>query len=343
MDSITTLLLNYDLLTDGERVEADAHLAAHPEDAPLVAEGRALHALLDHAAKAGAELPDVEAVAQFLAMNVGHHPPPPELATLGDRIEAAFAAHPELERQYSMMQDRLRTLADGAESPRAQFERLAGYDLDGLPSARTPTMASPVSPDTPPPPPQKLRTWRARAEEVEDRPLLQRLSFPRLLLAATVLGALVYGGLFLASNAQRTELEHLASLEEIPVEYEGLRLRGADGFADPAAERYAAALDRLHAARSSTLGLFPHYDEAQLDTTLYLLREVTQLDAPDAPLGLEAWYLMGRIFLYRGEVEPARKALQLVVERQGPAAPDALRLLDALPSERVVSMAQITG
>lgn len=341
MDS-TALLLNYDRLTDAERAEADAYLAEHPEGAALVAEGRALHGLLDQAAKAGATLPDVEAMAQFLAMSVGTHTPPAELATLGDRIEAAFEAHPELERQYSMMQDRLRVLADGAESPRAQFERLAGYGIDRLPPAR-PTAPAGL-PEPPPlprpsPAPSKHRAWRAPAEG-EDRPLLQRLSFSRLLLAAAVLGALVYGGLFLASSAQQTHFERIADLEGVPSEYEGLRLRGTDGLMDPAAERYAAALDRLHAARSSTLGLFPEYDDAQLDTTLYLLRQVTELDAPDAPLGLEAWFLMGRILLYKGEVEPARQALRLVVERQGPAAPDALRLLDAIPPERVVSMAR---
>lgn len=334
-------LLNYDSLPASARAEADAYLAEHPDAARLVAEGRALHALLGQAARFGAEVPDTEALAQFVtAQFMAHRPLPPEVEALGQRIHDALAAHPELERQYSMMLDRLRSLTDAAESPHTQFERLVGYSLTGAPS-RTPT-SGPADANGAPAvaaPRQRHRSWRAPADEPDGRPLLQRLSFPRLALAASLLLALLYGSLFLASNAEQTEWERLANLEAIPSEYEGLRLRGVDGGMDPAAERYAAALDRLNTARSSTLGLFPAYDEAQLDTTVQLLRQVTELDQPDAALGLEAWYLIGRVLLYRGDVAAARDAFQIVVERQGPSTPDARRLLDALPSERVVSVA----
>jgi hypothetical protein len=335
---IETLLLNYDALTPAERDEADAHLAAHPQADTLVAEGRALRALLEQVAHAGADVPNPEAVAQYVvAQYMARGPLPPDLAVLGRRVEAAIRTHPQVERQYSIMQDRLRALTDHAASPRAHFERLVGYSLDAAPGADTPMAPPMTAAAAPDPAPHDLRhPWRSSPGGAP--PALRRV-VPRLLLAASLLLALAYGGLLLASNAKQTDLERLANLGAVPAEYEGLRLRGMDGIMDPAADRYAAALDRLNDARSTTLGLFPRYDEAGLDSTLLLLREVAALDDPDAALGLEAWFLIGRILLHQGEVEAARSALRLVVERQGPSTPDARRLLDALPPERIVSMA----
>lgn len=338
MDEIEHLLLNYDALALAERAKAEAYLADHPEAQALVTEGRALYAVLEQAARSGGEVPDPESVARYvLSRHASRHPLPPDLAALGRRVEAALRAHPEVERQFSIMQDRLRALIDGAESPRTQFERLAGYPLD---SAPPPEMEpAPSEPEAPSLPQDRSRSWRAPSRAPDPRPPLRQVSLPRLALAASALLALTYVGLLLASNATQTEFERLADLESVPSEYEGLRLRGVDGLMDPAAERYAAAVGQLNEARSTTLGLFPSYDQAGLDTTLYLLQQVTTLDGPDAALGLEAWYLIGRILLYQGNTDAARAAFQIVVERQGPSTPDARRMLQALPTERVVSMA----
>ena len=349
MDDIELKLLNYDALSSTERAEAEAHLAAHPEASALVDEGRALRGLLEQAARAGADVPDAEAVAQYVAaQHMAHQPLPPDLAALGERVEAAFAAHPEVERHYSIMRDRLYALTAEAESPRAQFERLTGTRLksnrlrsrrltDGprendLPDDEL-AEVPPVRPAQPAPD-RRPQSWRATVRASTSVPFLHRYSPARLALAASVLLAMLYGGLFLAGGAAQTKLQRLANLDDVPAAYEGLRLRGMDGAMDPTAERYAAALDHLNAARSTTLGLFPRYDAARLDTTLHLLHEVTEFDEPSGALGLEAWFLIGKVLLHQGAVEPAREAFLIVVERQGPSAPDAQRLLDATASPR---------
>lgn len=348
MDDLEIRLLNYDTLSSAERAEVEAYLAAHPEASALVDEGRALRALLEQAARAGADIPDAEAIAQYVAaQHMAHQPLPPDLAALGQRVEAAFAAHPEVERHYSIMRDRLHALTAEAESPLAQFERLTGTRLKSnrLTNRRLTdrphendlaVAAAEVPPLRPaqPAPARRPKSWRATVRESTSVPFLQRYSPARLALAASVLLAMLYGGLFLAGNAGQTTFQRLADLNDVPAAYEGLRLRGADGFMDPTAERYAAALDHLNAARSTTLGLFPHYDPAQLEATLHLLQEVTELDEPNGALGLEAWFLIGKILLHQGDVEPAREAFQIVVERQGPSAPDAQRLLDATAAPR---------
>ena len=330
MDAVEHQLLNYDALPATERDDVEAYLAAHPEAQALVDEGRALRAFLNEAAQTGAALPDAEEVARYLAAQYfGHQPLSPALQALGERVEAAFASHPEVERQYSIMRDRLEHLNASAESPAAQFERLVGYRLDApVPGRIEADVPAPSSPAHGPEPVSRHRSWRAPAER-EAIPLLRRVSRPSFALAASVLLALIYGGLFVASNAQQTYYERLAGLGSAPTEYEGLRLRGVDGLMDPAAERYAEALDELDAARSSVLGLFPSYDPERVDAALGLLREVTELEDDDAALGLEPWFLIGQILLHEGDVEAAREAFQIVLDRQGPSAPDAQRLLDA--------------
>ncbi|MEP0547205.1 MAG: hypothetical protein ABJF88_09760 [Rhodothermales bacterium] len=338
MEDLEHLLLNYDDLPAAERAQADAYLDAHPGAASVLAEGRALRGLLEQAARAGADLPDAESIAHYVAArHMAHHPLPSDLAALEQRIEAALAAHPDVERQFSMMQDRLRTLTAEAESPRAQFERLTGRRLGGAQPKET---ASPLPFAPLPEPPVEHRNpserrarsggWRTSVADYAAIPFLQRVSLPRLAFAASFVLVLVYGSLFVASRAGQPRTVRLADLGAVESEFAGLRLRGADGVMDPAADRYAAALETLHDARTSVLGLFPSYDAEGLGDTVHLLEETITLGGEDSALGLEAWFLIGKILLYEGETDAARDAFRIVVDRQGPSAPDAQRFLDQL-------------
>ncbi|MEM1042438.1 MAG: hypothetical protein AAGI91_07385 [Bacteroidota bacterium] len=329
MGSIEQALLNYDDLPASERDAVDAYLAEHPEAELIRAEGRAVRALLDDAARAGAEVPDAESMARYLASQyaAGNHPLPPDLAALGNRIEDAFDEHPELERRYAMMQDRLKTLTQGAESPAAQFKRLTSLPLD--PDGSSGIGFTPYTP-TAVPKREPARSWRTSVTDRPAVPLRRRVSLPRLALAASLALALLYGGLFFASGSSLSSYERLAGLDEVADEFQGLRLRGADGDMDPVADRYAEALDALHDARSTTLGLFPSYAPDGLREATALLEQAASLGAPDGPIALEARFVIGKIRLYQGDEAAARQAFQTVVDERGPSAPDAQRLLDAL-------------
>lgn len=337
MDDIERQILNYDDLPAEERRAVDAYLQEHPAAARLRDEGRALRALLEEAGRLGAEAPDAEAIAQFVAaQHMAQRPLPADLAALGRRIEAAFEEHPEVERQYSIMQDRLKALTAESESPRAQFERLTGHRLGARPRATerhglTPAAAEPTAPAPQPVRRDRSKGWRTSV--TDPLSLLQRVSLPRLAFAATFVAVLLYASLFVASRAGQPEHVRLADLDAVEKEFAGLRLRGPDGELDLAADHYAEALETLDDARSSFLGLFPRYDPDALAEAIRLLEQTVDVEGSDSALGLEAWFLIGEILLHQGEVEAARDAFEIVVEQQGPSAPDAQRLLNEIAVE----------
>lgn len=330
MDDIERQILNYDELPADERRAVDAYLDAHPEAASLLDEGRAVRSLLEEAARFGTKVPDAESIAHFVvAQHLAQRPLPDDIAALGEHIEESFAEHPEVERQYSMMQDRLKTLTAEAESPRVQFERLTGHRL----GARHHTTSADQPVEPPPavaPAAHRDRSKGWRTSVTDHLSLLQRISLPRLALAATFVVALLYGSLFVASRAGQPERIRLADLDAVEKEFAGLRLRGPDGQLDLATDRYAEALETLSKARTTVLGLFPSYDAEDLTESIRLLEQVVELEGPDSALSLEAWFVIGKILLHQGEVGAAQDALQIVVDRGGPSAPDAQRLLDEL-------------
>jgi hypothetical protein len=301
MNDIEQKLLTYDDLAPAEQEEVARYVEEHPEWAPLLAEVRALHALL-RAGRADAA-PDASAVAEYV-LSRALDPPSPEREARHAHVEAALAEDPALARQAREMARTLEQIAAESEDPVAHFERLTGRRLDAAPAAPAATPA-----------PRVLR-WQ---------PL-------RLALAACLALAVLYGALALASRLTQPERALLADLGDLPGDYEGLRFRG-DAPADRTADRYALALEALDDARSSTLGLFPTYDAAALDTVAARLREVVDTSGPGSWEGLEALYVLGKIRLYQGRDEEAIWALQAVVALEGPHAADARRLLDYLQHE----------
>lgn len=313
MSTIEDLLLSYDDLTPQEREQADEYLAAHPEAQAAVREGRRLRAVL----RAGQPAPpaglpsDADVAALLAALHAGGATLPSHLADLRDRVEAGRELDAAFDARCVELEDRLEAVTEAAPPPRAHFEALTGRSLDAPEDSPEAETESPRRrPDR-----QPLRSEHRRSSPV----------WAAVFAVFAVVG--LYGVLFVASETTSPAHQQLAALDEVRVAPVGLRLRGADGTVDLVTEHYAEAIEALHGARSTTLGLFPHYHPEGLQEALSQLRAATQRDAPDGAIGLEARFLKGRLYLHLGEVEAARGAFETVVERQGPSAPDARVLL----------------
>lgn len=305
MKFIEQQILLYDDLSSSERGEVDHYVEAHPQWSPLLAEAKALHALLGTLSPSGEALDILDLAQYVLARHLDLRPEATPLASHYAVVEQALAEHPALERQARAMAKTLEQIAAEAEDPAAHFERLTG---------------------------RRLEPMRQDEKAIAPAFRLYRLQPLRLALAASVVLAVLYGALALVSRTLEPERVQVAALADLPASYEGLRLRG-EGAADRTSDRYAAALDRLAAARSSVLGLFPTYDAAELDAVAADLREVIDASGPGSWEGVEALYILGRIRLYQGQAEEATWALQSVVALDGPHASDARRLLDYLQAE----------
>ncbi len=314
MTSTELNLLLYDDLPTAERAEADAYLTEHPEAADLRDEGRRLRALTAAAADRGSTLTP-EALADYLATRLD--PIPSRRAReLEQRVRAATATDPELARAYGRLQDRLSEIEDALPPFGEHLEALTGRSLPEAP-------AQPLG-----------FAGRPRAADREAVPRMRRVRFARLAVAASLLCAVLYGALFAAGEMGRPLSHELAALDDLPKTYRAFAVRGESGTPDPVADRYAEALATLDEGRSSTLGLFPRYDPAALDTALRLLEEAAERGEPHSALVLEARYLTGRIHLYRGELDAAEAALREVVEEGGPSAPHAQELLEEVELNR---------
>lgn len=316
-------ILLYPDLPPEERRAVDAAVAGQPELEAMLDDVRDLHALFGEAELSDALQPGVEALSHYV---VSGGLPPRGTDPVADRLRAALDTDAALREEYETMQARMAQLDTEAEPAELQFQRLA---------ARKPAAEAPL----PPPPAAPTRRPRParRAKEREaissGRHLVTRVAFRRAVAAFVVVCAIGYAALFAAGPSMLSDEQRLADLDEVPV-YTGFRLRGPGGVTDPTLQAYGEAVQALEDARRSTLGLFPHYDARELEAAAARLETLIAEHPGSEALTLDARYVLAKVRLYQGNEDAARRQLRTVLQREGPSAPDAERLLEALDAER---------
>ena len=296
MNAIEQKILAFGDLPAAEQQELETYVRQHPEWAPLLADTRALHSLLEAThAPAGPTTDDL--AAYVFAEATGSDSAPDAKDVITEKLKS----DPEVAREVRLLRRRLDTIAADTADPVDHFERLTGRTLhtDSAPAKRAE--------------PGRVLAWR---------PL-------RFALAASLALAALYGLLALANQATQPERTLLADLSATPALYDNMRLRGGESPSDPA-EGYGQAREMLLGARSSFLGLFPSYDADELERAARSFRALADEFEPDTWEGSEALYTFGRIRLYQGRDEEAAQAFRLVVTHNGPHALDAQRLLSAI-------------
>jgi anti-sigma factor RsiW len=310
MRQIEALLFIYDDLSSSERSEADVFLKEHPEMRARVEEGRRLRGLLEAAAPRAVSDADLATIA-VLRASAGEEA---LLARLEARLAEALQEDPALAERLAELEARYDALNAGLPSPAEHFEHLRNMPPASPPRHQPPRRPAPAGDR-----PQRKPARRARL---------------RLPVAALLIVGVLFGSLYLASETTRPAYERAAALAQLPPPPPALRLRGADGVADLQTERYVDAVESVRSARRSVAGLFVRYDEAALRAGLADLRDTYAMN-PAGAIGLEARFAMARVHLHLGEIPEARLALEEVVEREGPSAPHARRLLEELSARGI--------
>ena len=153
----------------------------------------------------------------------------------------------------------------------------------------------------------------------------------RLALAASLAFVAIYVVLSVMSWQLQTERARLAGLHNASDVFEEMRFRGQSN--DPPPDDLVESLEILREARSSTLGLFPSYDEERLAAAAELVGGVAADIDQTTLRRIQAHYILGKIRMYQGRDVEAARALQAVVDDQVPGAEDARRLLDFIGAQ----------
>ena len=321
MDNVEEQILSYPHLPVEEKRDIEAYVEANPEWAPLLQDVRSIEHLAERA----------EVNRSFDALlatyvTVQHlHP-----EAVPSRLQAAFAElEARTEEDETLRQDldaaRRRVQdAEAAVDPVSHFESLTDHTLD--PERSREPAADPES---------------SEAREATPSLLEVFLNLPVLLRRGAVAVVVLvgfYGVLYGVSTALQSPLDRLATVEvssQVVDSYADTNLRSPVPEADTASvdERYLKALSTLRKARTSTLGLFPRYDQDALAQAEQGLSRVLERVEPESFLALEANFYLGKISLAQEEVEAARRHFKTVVKEEGRQADEAYDILKTLQQE----------
>ena len=338
-------ILSYPHLSPEEQREVEAYVDEHPEWAALLDDVRSLQTL----AEAVQREQDASRTASVLAVYVvGRHLAPDDASTelqeaFAD-MEARLQDDEVLRRRAEAMQDRVEE-AEAAVNPRQHFETLTGQEVAAGPAVPDETIREVAESSPPPREPtgESRSSGEIKADRAPDRAPATgaaTMSRPaRWAMAAVVLVAAVYGLLYAASWSTQSTAQQLAVMNVNTDVIESYQTRVRSPMPQAASDTtpdalYLEALPLLRDARTSTLGLFPHFDQRKLKEAETLLHRVLEKTPDGSFLQLEAYFHLGKINLAQGEVETARGQFKEVVRREGRRATEAYRILRELEEAR---------
>lgn len=327
MKDIEEQILSYPHLSAEKQREVEAYVEARPEWTSLLRDVRTIESLVRGVdGKRSESLLTTYVVMQHL------HPGdvPSELAESFARLEQELEENPELRERAEAARQRLKN-AEATVDPAAQFESLTGHALESD-TAETPAAETTSTRDAIPNR-DAAAPLQAFVDELLRLPLAMRWAGAAV---ALLLGT--YTVLFTASEVSQSPLDRLAAVDvsnQVVSNYTSTTTRSAAPSPDTltADQLYVDALTAVKDARTSTLGLFPSYDDAELDRADRLLNQVLDRTESGSFLALEVRYYLGKVNLAQEQVEAARSHFRAVVEREGRMAEKARDILDTLQKE----------
>ncbi len=323
MENIEDKILRLSGLSAEEQQAVEAYVDAHPEWRALLDEVKALSAMAREA-RILHRVND-EALAYYVVAQHSELSASPALQRVFDDLEDRLDGDPDLRARFEALTARLQEVASSFD-PAAQFEELSGF-----PAASLEGLSAEATSGAPAREREKETAWFPSIEDV------LVFSLPRTVqwaAAAVVLVGLLYGGLFVVSQALQSDIERLALVDPGETRLEGysLTLRGAPATADTSSTDafYLEALRTLRDAQTTTLGLFPRYNQQKLRQAEQLLQRVIEREKNRSFLQVEAYFFLGKVHLAQGKIEAARSNFQTVAIREGRRASEAVEILTQL-------------
>ena len=339
--NIEEQLTLYPELSSDERNAVAAYVSAHPQWRPALEEAKKWDQLLAQVRRLGEDLSGDEALAYYVTTR-GLQPDraPDSVKHFVNRIEERIATEPALAARVAEMESKMRALEEGSPAS-AQFEALRmRHRGPSEPDSAHRTLRPARDRERSQAPQHGAPSAGANGRESYGRSTrLSTAGRPqaganlRRAAAALVVAAALYGVLVVAGNLARPSHERLAEFTDVELSLEGYEhVRGdsQNGRPQSSVELYVGALHQLRTAHKSSLGLFPRYDAARLDSAAALLRATIEDEPEGSFLAGEATYLLGKTELARGNLDAAREAFERVMAARGRRSAEASQLLDEL-------------
>ena len=367
MTSPEDRILSYPRLSAAKQQEVQDFVDAHPEWAPLLND-------VKHLSWAGPVSPpdrDERSAAgdRLIAFYVTATYVEPErmwsqeLRDAFRRLEHRAASNKRLAERIKTFRERIQR-AESEVDPVAQFEALSSESLSSevdSPEADSPPpsppetsmtesssspdstqVESPNAPASPAPSDPENETAEDASEPsgvlgwVARWPSEVQWAFAALFVAGCLAGAL-WG----IDQLTRSPLDELAAVEASQTRIEGYRMDAMSSVADSdsvSADRlFLQALVKLREARTTTLGLFPRYDEEKLAEAQTLLQQAVEVAEPSSFVELESRFFLAKSYLAKEQLFEARGELQVLARRDSRRAAESVGLLQDL--QRVAPIA----
>ena len=326
MTSIKERIFRYPDLTSVEQADLEEAIEAHPDRVALrslLSEVKGLDDRL-HRTPLPPEEPDSspplpDALLALYAVRTEHDLDrtwSPAMQQAFAEVENHLDHDSDLRARMDMMQERVREV-QSAVDPTHHFESIAGYNLNtSSASASEANAASPAS------------------SSANEPNLLQRLNLFSKHLTYSLAGAgaalLLYGALFLLSMTMQSPAERMAALDRDQTNIEGYEIttRSIETTPQSNDEQFLMGLEALDRSYTTTLGLFPRFDDAKLARAQEHFEALVEDEPSDSFLQLEARFFLGKTYLAQENIEGARDAFRYVVIGEGARASEASALLE---------------
>ncbi|PEN08821.1 hypothetical protein CRI93_03455 [Longimonas halophila] len=354
MNTLEHDIFRYVDLSDAEQRAVEKRVAERPEYEALLAEVKQLEAelrrvRLPNVSEEGGESVPLSLLALYAIDRArsARASDREALQPFFEEVEARLAHDTDLQRRLQPMIDRAKELDDTFDVAN-HLQSVTGIDLEAVPvhdtsdsnnenddgpsttalgtnghasvgtasSSRDSRGATPRKGQNEPPHRASGQVWRAARYAA--------------MIAAVLLVA--YGVLLGISIATQAPAERMAVLNPDEMHVEGYQVRTRSATAAPRSndERFLQALEVLRASHSAPLGLFPQFNEAQVQEAQNLLTTVVDNEEAGSFLQLEASFFLAKTHLAQSEIEPARQALKRVVMGEGRRIDEATRMLESL-------------
>lgn len=369
-------ILSYSRLSDAEQQEVEAFVDAHPEWAPLLTDVKHLReatsaspaddnpsesegtssaaedtAAEDTAAE-GTAAEDMLLAFYVTATYVEPGTRSQKLREAFQHLEDRAASDERLAQRIELFRERI-WYAESDVSPVAQFESLSASKGLSSSSRSLESMTEPLSSSSNATPADaandSIDTSSSAAETTGSASELGGVlgwvaRWPpevQWAFAAIFVAGCLAAALWGVDQLTRSPLDELAAVEASQTRIEGYRMDAMASVADSdsvSADRlFLQALMKLREARTTTLGLFPRYDDEALSQGQTLLQQAVDMAEPGSFVGLEARFFLAKSYLAEKRVSDARGELQILARRDSRRAAESVTLLQNL--QRVAPIA----